>query len=166
MLLPTRSRPKNVTCAMVLMMLEPVRRSASGASCLAMLRTRMNPSVSVLPAGTVPVAAPSNSYGTSTPGVLRPSDRMYLTGYWVIVTSLFVVGCSGVVLPISFSDARSVTCPLSPKIVGHGLVGEHGNGCVTLVMTSEKRVSDSGNGVAAPRMAFILSITRYTGELP
>src|SRR5262249_19106332 len=126
----------------------------------------MKPVVKVPPAATVPVIPPSNAYGTSTPCTFRPSVRMYSTWYWVIVTSLFVVGCSGVVLPISFNGARSITCPLSPKIVGHGLVGEHGNGCVTLVITSETRLLDGVPGVAAPRMPCSESITRYTGALP
>ena len=50
------------------------------------------------------------------------------------MTSLFDVGVSVAVAPISLSGARSVTVPLSPKIVGHGDVAEHGAGDVMLVM--------------------------------
>ena len=44
---------------------------------------------------TVVVTAPSNAYGTSTPGVLWPSVRTYSTWYWVMVMKLFGVGVFG-----------------------------------------------------------------------
>ena len=84
----------------------------------------------------------------------------------LIVTSLFVVGVSGLVAPMFFSGARRITDPLSPKIVGHGVAGVHGVGLVTLVITSEISVFVAAPGVGPPRTPVSESITRYTGELP
>src|SRR5689334_18242261 len=123
------------------MMFGLVRSSASGASCLAVWRTISKLIVNVLlPSGIVPVMDPSIGYGTSTPGTLRPSVRTYSTVYRVIVTSLLVVGTSGVEPPMSFNGARSLTVPLSSNTVGHGEFVVQGGGEVALVMTSDSKV--------------------------
>src|SRR5690348_6664952 len=93
----------------------------SGGSCFATLRTRTNDRLRVPPTDTVAVAAPSNAYGTSVPGVFRPSLRRYATWYLVIVTSLFVVGADGVPAVVTFFGARRRSArPPSAKIVGQG----------------------------------------------
>src|SRR5438046_9107184 len=125
------------------MMFVLVRSCASGDSCFATFLTSSKPSVSDPPAVMVPVAAPSNGYGTSTPGVFRPSARVYSTWYRVMVTSLLVVGASPVT---SLSGARRVTDPLSPKMVGHGLAEEPGGGAITRVIRSEIRLRLGGRG--------------------
>ncbi len=76
----------------------------------------------------------------------------------LIVTSLLVVGAR--FAPMSFSGARSVTAPISSNIVGHGTVVVHGEGEVTLVITSDNRLVVCGPGVPAPRAAVSKSITR------
>src|SRR5690349_13820071 len=148
------------------MMFGLVRNSASGDSCFAVWRTISKPSCRVPPAGIVPVTAPSIGYGTSTPGVLRPSARTYSTVTRLIVTSLFVVGVNPAAPPTSFSGARSVTEPVSSKTVGHGFADEHGAGVVALVMTSDSRFEVAWVTDDPPRTAPSVSITRYTGELP
>ena len=145
------------------MMFGLVRSCASGDSCFATFLTRSKPSVSDPPAGMVPVAAPSNEYGTSAPGVFRPSARVYSTWYRVMVTSLLVVGATP--LTTFLSGARRTTDPVSPKIVGHGAAVVQGAGEVTLVITSETRIVVPAPGVAAPREPVSESITRKTGDL-
>ena len=54
---------------------------------------------------------------------------------------------------MSLSGARSVTGPTSLKIVGQGVVGVHGAGVVTLVMTSESSGLPGVPGCVAPRRA-------------
>src|SRR5204863_708943 len=132
----------------------------SGNSSLAMWRTSSNSSVRVPPAGIVPVAAPSNPYGTSTPGVLRPSERRNTTRYRLTVISLFGLGAGTVVAPMSFGDIRSVTRPRSLKIVGHGLEVLQPPPVVTLVTTSDSSVPEYAPGVGAPRDASNWSMTR------
>ena len=85
----------------------------------------------------------------------------------VIVTSLFVVGAVGVDDdPTSFSGARRKARPVSLKIVGHGLVGLHGAGAVTIVWTSDNRKPLGMAVVGPPRSPCNESIVRYTGERP
>src|SRR3954447_9694500 len=143
-----------------------VRSSASGASCLAVWRTISKLTVNVPPAGIVPVTTPSIGYGTSRPLSLRPSLRMYLTVYRVIVTSLLLVGTNGVAPPMSLSGARSVTVPVSSNTVGQGAEVVHGGGEIALVITSDSRLDDATALDDPPRDAASVSITRYTGELP
>src|SRR6476646_9488345 len=142
------------------MMFGLVRRSASGACFLAVWRTISNPTVNVPPAWIVPVTAPSIGYGTSTPGTLRPSARMYSTVTRLIVTSLLVVGTSGVEPPTSFSGARSVTVPVSSNTVGHGEDDEQGAGEVALVMTSDNKLLLGVEIDDPPRIAPSVSMTR------
>src|SRR5271169_1254036 len=102
---------------MVVMMTPLVSSWTSGDSTFAWLRTRTKPSVNEAPVATVPVAAPSNAYGTSTPSTARPSARRYATWTLVIVTWLFVLGAT----LMSLGARLSVTEPGSVKKVGHGL---------------------------------------------
>ena len=103
----------------------------SGDSSFAMCRTSSKPRPRDAPAPTVPVTPPSKPYGTSTPGVFRPSARRKSTRYLLIVTSLFDDGDvsrpPAMFLRLSLSD----TLPVSLKIVGHGEVAEQGAGDVT-----------------------------------
>ena len=74
---------------------------------MAVCLTSMNPKL-VLAAPIVADVAPSNAYGTSTPGVFRPSALTNSTWYRVIVTRLFedgVVGQVGVALERAFGVA-------------------------------------------------------------
>src|SRR3954453_8034719 len=87
------------------------------------------------------VTAPSKPYGTSTPGVLCPSARVYSTWYRLMVTSLLLVGAT----EKSFDVVLSTTNALS----------------LVLVPTCETR----GPALLAPDGAREL-ITRYMGELP
>src|SRR5260221_3534652 len=136
----------------------------SGASSFAIVRTRVNVRVSVPDGGTVPVAAPSNANGTSTPGVFSPSERRYSTWYRVMVTALLVVGALGVAgLPTSFSERLRMTCPGSPKIVGHGFARLQTPPDVTSVRTSELSVPVKVAGLL-PGAAPSWLTTRYTGE--
>src|SRR5262245_2325446 len=149
---------------MTVRMFPLVRSWMSGDSAFAVERTSSNPSDTVPENGTVPVTAPSKAYGTSTPGTLRPSARMYSTCTRLIVTSLFVVG--PVVVLMLRGASRSVTVPGSPKIVGQGLSDVHGAGDVTFVITSEVSTPDGVPGCGPPRLPSSDSMIRYTGELP
>src|SRR5688572_17629591 len=137
----------------------------SGASFFAIFLTSWNPRVSVLPAPTVPVTAPSNACGTSVPGALRPSARRYDTRYRVIVTSLFVVSGVGAVEPVPLGTIRNATWPGSLKKVGHGASGVQPPPVVISVCTSDNRKEKNVPG-SAPFAADSLSITRNTGARP
>src|SRR4051812_39753251 len=131
------------------MVFVPVRRVASGASCLATVRTSVTANVGPLPpAGIVTVTAPSKAYGTSTPCVLRPSARVYSTWYRLMVTSLLLVGAN----EKSLDAVLNSTVPLS--LAKQGVCGVHGSGLVT-----PRTFERSGAGVSE-------SMTRYIGELP
>src|SRR5689334_8950083 len=67
---------------------------------------------------------------------------------------------------MSFGDRRSVTLPLSLKIVGHGVVALHGAGVVTYVMTSDSRNPASVPAVEPPLDPCSRSTTRKTGARP
>src|SRR5258708_32201129 len=97
--------------------------------------------------------------------MLWQSARVYSTWIRLMVTSLFDVGESAVVAPMSFSGARSTTDPLSLKTVGQGVAGVQGGGAVTLVMTSESSV-ELDAAVPPPRLAVSESMTRDTGAPP
>src|SRR4051794_29943591 len=91
-------------------------------------------------AGTVPVVAESNSYGTSRPCVFRPSARLYLMCTRVIVTSLLLDGTDGEPTgPMSLGTSLSVAWPGSLNTVGHGLSVVQGAGVVMFVITSDSR---------------------------
>ena len=57
----------------------PPMSALSGASSLACTRTSMNEASRHVAGVTLAVRPPSKLYGTSTPGTLRPSARMYVT---------------------------------------------------------------------------------------
>src|SRR3954467_10931223 len=86
------------------------------------MRTSVNGTV-VVP-DTVAVTPPSNAYGTSTPCVLRPSDRTYSTWYCVSVIELFTDGWFGDVGdPGSLSASVIVARPWSDAIDCRAVIG-------------------------------------------
>src|SRR5437867_13381899 len=73
---------------------------------------------------TVAVTAPSQAYGTSTPGVPRPSARVYSIWTRLMVMALNWLGAAWA---LGFLSARCMAaCPESPNTVGHGLAGVQG----------------------------------------
>src|SRR6185503_12949556 len=80
--------------------------------------------------------------------------------------SFNAVGFVGTALPASFMTMCIVTCPVSPKTVGHGEVAEQGSGLMMFVMTSEISVEAGAPADTAPRMPCSESITMNEGPRP
>src|SRR6187402_3392670 len=100
----------------------------------------------------VKVTAESKGYGTSTPGVLRPSERRNVTRYLLIVTAFTALG----VVRMSFMTKRIVTCPASLKMVGLSS---------TIVRTSDCSVPEKVPTLPdAPDAPVSDSMTRDTGD--
>ena len=103
------------------------------------------------------MAAPSNAYGTSTPGTLCPSERTYSTWYCVSVMKLFEVGAFGDVdEPGSLRASLNAACPGSVKIVGTWF---------TTVMTSELTTVPNVPGLAPDAPSSVVS-NRYDDVCP
>src|SRR6516164_10418830 len=112
-----------------------------GDSSFATALTSTKENVSCPEVGTVAVAEPSNGYGTSMPGWLRPSARMYSTCTRLIVTALLDVGVAGeLVVPTSLSASDRTAWPPSLYTVAHGFCIEQVPPDVTSTRTSDDNV--------------------------